>query len=170
MNRFHGGTSLSALAESVGKLLIGRKLSCATAESCTGGLVGAAISSIPGSSAYFRGGIIAYENRVKKELLGVPEKTLVEHGAVSAETVIAMAEGAARLLSSDCVISVSGIAGPQGGSPEKPVGLVYIGIHVTGSNSSFKHLFSGNRDSVRMAAVEAALKHLVEAVEQGDTR
>jgi PncC family amidohydrolase len=115
--------TLAALAAA----LTARHWTLATAESCTGGLIGAAITDLPGASAYFLGGIIAYDNRIKNQLLGVPETILAAHGAVSAQTVEAMAAGARRQLSADCAIAVSGVAGPDGGTPEKPVGLVYIG-------------------------------------------
>jgi len=117
-----------ALASDVVSLAAEQKLTIATAESCTGGLIGAAITSIPGSSEPFKGGIIAYENTVKMRQLGVPEETLNAHGAVSEKVAKAMAQGALRTLNVDLAISVTGIAGPGGGSDEKPVGTVWIGL------------------------------------------
>ena len=150
------------LATDLGRLLVELKLTCVVAESCTGGMIGAAITSVAGSSGWFRGGVIAYSNEVKMRLLGIPEQVLAEYGAVSAETVSAMAEGAAKLLGAGCGVSVSGIAGPGGGSDEKPVGLVYIGIFLGGKTSTFRHKFSGGRAAVRNAAAGAALKHLID--------
>ncbi|MBN1575277.1 MAG: nicotinamide-nucleotide amidohydrolase family protein [Chitinispirillaceae bacterium] len=159
---FFPDTTAVSLATEVGRLLIERKLSCATAESCTGGLIGAVITSVAGSSEYFRGGVIAYENGVKMRLLGVSERILAEQGAVSAETVAAMASGAMKLLGADCAVSVSGIAGPGGGTEEKPVGLVYIGTCITGTIDMFRHVFPGGRAAVRHAAAVAALQHLID--------
>ncbi len=155
-------TSAVSLATELGRLLNDRKLTCAVAESCTGGMIGASITAVAGSSAYFRGGVIAYGNEVKMRLLGVPEQVLAEYGAVSAETVAAMASGAAKLLGADCAVSVSGIAGPGGGTDEKPVGLVYIGVIVCGAIATFRHQFEGDRETVRYTATVTALKHLID--------
>lgn len=116
------------LEEEIGKLLIANNLSLSTAESCTGGGVAALITSVPGSSGYFKGGIVAYDNEVKKNLLGVSPETLSAYGAVSRETVIEMAKGAMNRLKTDCAIATSGIAGPGGGTLEKPVGTVWIAV------------------------------------------
>jgi PncC family amidohydrolase len=109
----------------VGQLLLQRKLTMALAESCTGGLVGHRLTDVPGSSAYLLGGIVAYSYDAKELLLGVQHNTLYDHGAVSAETAVEMARGARRALGADIGLSVTGIAGPGGGLPGKPVGLVY---------------------------------------------
>src|SRR5512136_3481226 len=109
----------------IGQMLVERKLKLATAESCTGGLVGHRLTNVPGSSEYFEGGIVAYSYEAKERLLGVHHDTLYEHGAVSAETAIEMAHGVRRALGTDIGIAVTGIAGPGGGLPDKPVGLVY---------------------------------------------
>jgi nicotinamide-nucleotide amidase len=114
------------LEEAIGQLLKERNLTIATAESCTGGLVAHKLTSVPGSSAYFLGSVVAYSNEVKKAQLGVPDETLENHGAVSEETVKAMAQGVRQLLKTDIGISTSGIAGPDGGTPEKPVGTIWI--------------------------------------------
>ena len=153
-------------ARTLGVILVSKNHTVSTAESCTGGMIGAALTSVPGSSVWFKGGIIAYDNLIKISLLGVPQETLDNFGAVSEQTVAAMAQGAARILHTDCAISVSGIAGPNGGTPEKPVGLVFIGICVTGNTTVYKHLFSGNREAVRRQAVAMSLKHCSEAIRQ----
>lgn len=115
-----------ALEEAVGKLLLEKNLTVGTAESCTGGFVASRLTSVPGSSAYFRGAVVAYDNTVKMSLLGVSEATLAAHGAVSEETVQAMAQGARRALGCDVAIATSGIAGPGGGTATKPVGTLCI--------------------------------------------
>ena len=112
------------VAEKLVELLKAQGLTCATAESCTGGGVGSAITAVPGSSAVFAGGVISYSNEVKAEVLGVPRDDLARVGAVSSEVAAQMAEGARRLLKTDMAVSLTGIAGPDGGSAEKPVGLV----------------------------------------------
>ena len=135
-------------------------LTLGLAESCTGGLVAARLTSVPGASDVLRGGIVAYENEVKLAQLGVPEETLVAHGAVSAETATAMAEGARTSLDADVAVAVTGIAGPGGGTPEKPVGLVHI--HAAGPGRAFArelHL-PGDREAIRRRATAAAL-HLL---------
>jgi nicotinamide-nucleotide amidase len=137
-----------------------RRLTAATAESCTGGLVAARLTSIPGSSAVFLGGIVAYSNAVKEAELGVPEQVLREHGAVSAETAAAMARGARERLATDLAVSVTGIAGPDGGTPEKPVGLVYLCASGPGRELAVDFVVTGDRETVRRRATVAAL-HLL---------
>jgi nicotinamide-nucleotide amidase len=138
-----------------------RGLMLATAESCTGGGVGARLTSIPGSSDVFLGGIIAYDNRVKREILGVPEALITEHGAVSEPVAVAMAEGVARRLGASVGVSVTGIAGPGGGTPEKPVGLVCIAVTVNGVVTGHRQVFPGDRSEIRARAVQAALFRLL---------
>jgi PncC family amidohydrolase len=146
--------------EIVGKLaLSGKKL--AVAESCTGGLLGARITGVSGSSACFLGGVISYSNELKERLLGVPAKVLVEHGAVSEQAARAMAEGALRAARADFALSVTGIAGPDGGTPSKPVGLVYIGLAGSGDTVVRRYVFAGDRSAVRKSAVEEALALLL---------
>ena len=116
------------LEEEIGKVLEAKKLFLSTAESCTGGGIAALITSIPGSSNYFKGGIVAYSNEVKMSLLDVPAETLEMYGAVSRETVAEMAKGVMKRLKTDCAIATSGIAGPGGGTPEKPVGTIWIAV------------------------------------------
>jgi nicotinamide-nucleotide amidase len=135
-------------------------LSLATAESCTGGLVAARLTSVPGASDVFRGGIVAYENDVKLAQLGVPEETLAAHGAVSAETAAAMAAGARESLGADVTVAVTGLAGPDGGTPEKPVGLVYLHASAPGAEQGRELRLPGDREAIRRRATAAAL-HLV---------
>lgn len=149
-------------AEKLVKVLIDKKLTCATAESCTGGGVGHAITAVAGSSAVFMGGIISYDNSVKHGVLGVPEEVLETNGAVSAECAEAMAEGARWLLKTDFAVSITGIAGPGGGSVEKPVGLVWFGLASKDGTITEKKVFSGDREAVRMLAIDYALVLLVE--------
>ncbi|MGZ4352273.1 MAG: CinA family nicotinamide mononucleotide deamidase-related protein [Gaiellaceae bacterium] len=137
-----------------------RGLTLATAESCTGGLVGARLTSVAGSSDVFLGGIVAYANETKAALLGVPQATLAEHGAVSAETAEAMAAGARRALGAAVAIAVTGVAGPGGGTAEKPVGLVFLHAEGADGGRALRFEFPGDRDAVRRRAAAAAL-HLV---------
>ena len=116
------------LEEKVGELLKAKKLSLSTAESCTGGGIAALITSVPGSSEYFNGSIVAYSNEIKMSLLHVSAETLEKYGAVSRETVTEMVKGAMKALETDCAVATSGIAGPGGGTPEKPVGTVWIAV------------------------------------------
>jgi nicotinamide-nucleotide amidase len=141
-----------------------RKLKLALAESCTGGMIAARITSIPGASDIFNGAIVCYANDVKRDLLGVPKGILETEGAVSASCAKAMAEGARNSLKSDIAVSVTGIAGPGGGTPAKPVGCVFIGIATPGAVSAERHLFTGDRDQIRQQAAEAALTAALRAV------
>ena len=129
----------------------------AVAESCTGGLLGARITEVPGSSDVFVGGVIAYDNALKVDLLGVPEALLAEHGAVSEPVARAMAESTARRFGVAAAISVTGVAGPGGGTPEKPVGTVWIGCFYNGSVETRRSVFPGSRHEVRARAAQAAL-------------
>jgi nicotinamide-nucleotide amidase len=140
-----------------------RGLRLATAESCTGGLVAARLTSVPGSSASFVGGIVAYADEVKRNQLSVPEALLVEHGAVSAEVAGAMAEGARAALGADVAVAVTGVAGPGGGTPEKPVGRVYL--HAIGPDGALARMLDlpGEREQVRVRATVTAL-HLLRAL------
>lgn len=145
--------------------LVDRGYTLSVAESCTGGLIGGAITAVSGSSKTFRGGVIAYSNEVKQQLLHVPAELLRTLGAVSAEVVQAMAKGVRESLGTDCSIAVSGIAGPGGGSSTKPVGLVFIGIATPQATQSYEYRFSGNREEVRRQAVAEGLRRLEELVE-----
>jgi nicotinamide-nucleotide amidase len=130
----------------------------ATAESCTGGLVAGALTAIAGSSDVVERGFVTYSNEAKSELLGVPAETIAAHGAVSAETTAAMAEGAVARAPVDLAVSVTGVAGPGGGSAEKPVGLVIFGLARRGRKCrTERHIFAGDRSDVRRAALHFAL-------------
>lgn len=141
--------------------LLSKHWTLSTAESCTGGLISAAITDMAGSSQYFKGAIVAYDNSVKTGLLNVKAETLIKFGAVSSHTVEEMVKGACDLLKTDCALSVSGVAGPGGGGLEKPVGLVYIGLKIKEKVWSFEHHYEGNRRQVRMSTVKSALLHLL---------
>jgi PncC family amidohydrolase len=154
-----------AFESKVGDLLRQRGWFLATAESCTGGLIGHRLTNVPGSSDYYLGGVIAYSNQVKIHTLGVSPHTLELYGAVSGETVIEMARGVRNLLATQVGLSVSGIAGPGGGSPEKPVGLTWIGLSVPDYEQAWSYIWSGNRLQVKVQTANQGLKHLVEFLE-----
>lgn len=151
------------VAENLVALLKARGLVCATAESCTGGGVGSAITAIPGSSAVFAGGVISYANEVKCDVLGVKASTLETVGAVSSETAAQMAEGVRKLLKVDIAVSLTGIAGPDGGSEEKPVGLVWFGLSTAQGTRTEKAIFRGDREKIRESAIVHALGMLTVA-------
>jgi nicotinamide-nucleotide amidase len=151
------GSGRETLPEVLGTILAARKLTLATAESFTGGGLGAAITSIPGSSRYYLGGVVAYSNRAKEELLGVRGATLERHGAVSAEVVEEMAAGARERFGCDVALSTTGIAGPDGGAAEKPVGLVFLGLATREGTKSARYVFSGVRGEVASRSVYYAL-------------
>lgn len=148
-----------------------RHLILSTAESCTGGLIAAFITDVPGSSAVFDRGFVTYSNAAKVEMLGVSSETLSLHGAVSPETAQEMAAGALSRSRADVSLSVTGIAGPGGGTAHKPVGLVYIGVgQRRGEGISvrvFSEMFSGTRAFIRQTAAETALSHLLSVLEGG---
>ena len=146
----------------VGRLLRERGLSLALAESCTGGLLASRITDVPGSSAYFLGGIVAYAYEAKADLLGVAWDTLNTRGAVSRETVLEMAQGVRSRMKADLGLSVSGIAGPDGGTPEKPVGTTWIGLAAEEGAWAKIFQFAGDREGNKMSAAEAALSLLVD--------
>ena len=152
------------VAEKLVELYKSSGKTCATAESCTGGGIGAAITSVAGSSEVFLGGIISYANEVKRDVLGVAAQVLDEHGAVSSETAAQMAEGARRLTKADVAVAVTGIAGPGGGSAEKPVGLVWFGLATADGVRTEKAIFPGDREQVRSATVTHALGMLTTAI------
>ena len=133
----------------------------ATAESCTGGLIAGACTDLAGSSAWFERGIVSYSNAAKTELLGVPEALIATHGAVSEPVARAMAEGAIAHSRAQAAVAVTGVAGPSGGSPDKPVGTVWFGWSVAGVVSSELQLFAGDRATIRAATVRHALQTLV---------
>jgi PncC family amidohydrolase len=147
-------------------MLAERKLKLATAESCTGGLVGHRLTNVPGSSGYLEGGVIAYSYEAKERLLGVHHDTLYEHGAVSAETALEMARGARKALGADIGIAVTGIAGPGGGLPGKPVGLVYIALSARTVERVEHFVWDSDREGNKALSAEAALAMLKEFLEQ----
>lgn len=141
-------------------------LTVATAESCTGGLVAHALTEVPGSSAYVRGGIVAYANEVKVAQLGVPAEVLAAHGAVSAQTAVAMAEGVVARLGTDLGVAVTGVAGPDGGTDEKPVGLVYVAVAGLGAPTVRRYHWLGDRSGNKRASAEAAIELLLARVDE----
>ncbi len=143
--------------ESLAALLKESGMTIAIAESCTGGMIAARITAVPGSSAYFGLGVVTYSNEAKMKLLGVPSPMLAMYGAVSEEVARAMAEGVRKLSGADLALSVTGIAGPEGGTAEKPVGTVFIGLAAENFCHAERRSFTGDRSAVRNATVEAAL-------------
>lgn len=144
-------------AASLVKQFSRKGLTLATAESCTGGLVAGAITAIPGSSSVFTHGFVTYANAAKTQMLDVPEAMLAMHGAVSEPVARAMAEGARRQAGTDYAVSTTGIAGPDGGTPEKPVGTVWFGLAGPDGTQTYHELFQGSREAVRAQAVTFAL-------------
>jgi len=150
----------------VGTLLKEQRLTVATAESCTAGLVAGRLANVPGASEYLLGGLVAYTNEMKQSLLGVPAETLTRYGAVSEETAVAMAEGVRRVTGADIGIGVTGIAGPDGGSADKPVGLVYIAVVGEERVICRRFFFPGDRFAVRQGTVNASLQILRTLLEE----
>ena len=151
------GTDEQTLEEAIGNLLTRRHLTLAVAESCTGGLVSDRLTNVPGSSRYVVMSVVAYHNRVKQELLGVRETTLKRYGAVSAHVAKAMAQGARRCVGTDVGLAVTGIAGPTGATPAKPVGLVYMALADLARTVVERHLFHGDRLAIKSQAAQMAL-------------
>ena len=135
----------------------GELLTIGAAESATGGRISDRLTDIPGSSDYFKGSVVAYSNRMKTALLGVERTTIESHGSVSEQTAMEMAQGGRKLLDVDICVSDTGIAGPSGAAPEKPLGLFYLGLAAEDESLSQKHAFSGNREKNKRDAAEAAL-------------
>jgi len=144
------------------------RLTIGTGESCTGGLVGHLLTEVPGSSDVFRGGIIAYADEVKVARLGVPEATLRSHGAVSAQTAVAMAEGARHALGVELAVAVTGIAGPAGGSADKPVGLTYLAVADVIGHDVQRFHWTGDRHANKLASAQAALDLLLTRLQRVD--
>lgn len=159
-------TNLVDVAGRLGKLLQERKLVCSTAESCTGGLVATSVTDIAGSSAWFEQGWVTYSNEAKIALLGVPAELLEKHGAVSREVVESMAAGAVLKSGADISVAVSGIAGPGGATPGKPVGTVWLAWHYAGISSSECCLFQGDRRDVRLDSATRAIIGMIERVQR----
>jgi len=149
------------LEEELGEKLRDRKLTIAVAESCTGGLLGSKITDVAGSSEYFLGGVIAYQNEVKESLLHVPQDVIASHGAVSAQTVEAMASGCRELFKCDIAVSITGIAGPGGGNAEKPVGLVYVGLVTASDVISRRFQWEGSRVQNKESSIRAAMEMIL---------
>ena len=160
-------SDLYLLAERVGKALKAKGLMMATAESCTGGWIAQAVTAVPGSSAWFERGFVTYTNIAKQEMLGVKHETLDAHGAVSQETVREMTSGALQRSHAQIAVSVSGVAGPSGGTPQKPVGMVCFGWGAKGGavQTASLHL-PGDREAVRRQAVTFALEQVLAVVEE----
>jgi len=145
--------------------LASRKMTMATAESCTAGLLSGAITDIPGASAVFYGGFITYSNAAKSRMIGVPARMIEDHGAVSAQVARAMADGARNTARTDIAVSVTGIAGPDGGSQRKPVGLVYFAVATKDGTDVLEKRFGDiGREAIRKASVEAALEMVLETL------
>ena len=162
-----GMDELSALGERVATALGPRGLTLATAESCTGGLVGHVLTEVPGSSAWYAGGGVVYSDDLKRQLAGVPDDLLRAHGAVSPEVAEALAVGIRQRVGTDVGISVTGIAGPTGGTPTKPVGLVYVGVADASGAVVEGHVWAGDRSANKRASVAAVLRCLLERVGEG---
>ena len=152
---------LVELAQRLQDACLARRLTVATAESCTGGLVAHAITEVSGSSGYLVGGVVAYSDAVKRDVLGVPAEMLAAHGAVSAQVVVAMAEGVRARLGTDLAVAVTGVAGPLGGTDAKPVGLVYVAVAGIGAPEVRRHHWPGDRSANKVASAVAALELLL---------
>ena len=152
----------------VGQILTARGLTLALAESCTGGLIGHLITDVPGSSAYFLGSAVCYAYSAKEQILGVQHETLYTHGAVSGETAAEMAQGARRLFGADIAVSVTGIAGPSGGLPNKPVGLVHIHLSAADAEIGERHVWDSDRAGNKRLSAEAVLRLLVRYLGNGE--
>jgi PncC family amidohydrolase len=154
------------LEKKIGEILQKRFLTLGLAESCTGGLVASRITNMPGSSAYFMAGLVTYSNKAKTKFLSVPDKIIARHGAVSNVVAKHMAKGVRAAAGVDIGLSITGIAGPAGGSPEKPVGTVFIALATKKEVFVRKFLFSGNRREVRKRSSEEALTMLLDYLEE----
>ncbi len=154
------------VAQQIGVKLRGRQLTLAVAESCTGGLLGDMITDVPGSSDYFLGGVLAYSNQVKRSLLDVRAETLEIHGAVSSQCAAEMAQGVRRLLGCEVALSVTGIAGPGGDTPDKPLGLTYIHLSAPGCEQTMRVVWPGDRRSNKVDSARAALRLLLDYLEE----
>ena len=152
---------MSDLAERVVKLFTEKGISFGFAESLTGGMISSEVVGVPGASAVFSGSIVCYTNEVKMNVLGVPSEVIDEHTEVSAECAEKMAECVCRVIGCDCSVAVTGIAGPTGELPGKPVGTVYFGYSFNGKNGSFKRVFDGDRLEIRKQTVSCALETLI---------
>ncbi len=157
--------NLEELVERLQKVCLKKGLTIAVAESCTGGMIASAIVNLPGSSGYFKGGVISYSNAAKVDVLDVNAEKLASHGAVSGEVAVQMAAGVRRLFHSDGAVSVTGIAGPGGGTSDKPVGTTYIGLSSVGGTIAHYYLWQGDREHNRRASAEEAVRLLIDWAE-----
>ena len=162
------GEDETTLASAVVKLLKDRSLTISFCESCTGGGIASAITDIPGSSSVFGFGTVTYSNEAKMKVAKVSEETLKKYGAVSPETALEMADGIRKLSGSDIAVSVTGIAGPDGGSKEKPVGLVYMGISTNENSYTKRLMLKGNRDKIRENTVKKALTEIFQYIKENE--
>ncbi len=149
------------LSIQLGKVLLLKGWMVGTAESCTGGYIASLLTAVPGSSAYFTGGIVAYSNSVKENILGVSPDDILQHGAVSRPVVEQMAQGAIRALGCDCVMAISGIAGPTGGTPDKPVGTVWISVIAKEMMHTCRFRIEGGREEIIHRSAETAMRMLL---------
>jgi PncC family amidohydrolase len=156
---------LTALAGRLGALGSRRHLTVTTVESCTGGLIGHLITEVPGSSAYYLGGFVTYSDAQKRDAVGVGEHVLAAHGAVSAQVAMAMASGGRARTGADLAVSVTGIAGPDGGTAEKPVGLTYVAVATADRTEVRRFVWDGDRSENKRRSAAAALEFLVERME-----
>ncbi len=153
------------IEEELGSVLRARKITLSTAESCTGGSIAALITSVPGSSEYFKGGVVAYSNEVKETILHVSPETIEKYGAVSRETVMEMVVGAMNTLKTDCAVATSGIAGPSGGTPDKPVGTIWIAVAYKNEIITMKQSGDHGREKNVQNAIQNALELLRELLQ-----
>ncbi len=160
-------SSLEPLVEELQALCTARGVTVATAESCTGGLIAKSITDVPGSSGYYRGGVVSYSNEVKTGLLGVPVDQLAAHGAVSAQVARSMAVGALRAAGADFAVAVTGVSGPGGGSAAKPVGLTYVAVADALGAEVRRFVWAGDRSANRDASARAAVELLLERISGG---
>ncbi len=156
--------SLTQLASQLGEALKTRQMRLMSAESCTGGWIAKAATDVAGSSDWFEGGVVTYSNELKQQLLGVDLELIQSEGAVSESVVLSMASGAAALGRCDAAVSVSGVAGPGGGTPDKPVGTVWFGFFLRHRCWAVRQQFEGNREEVRQASVRFSLDHVLQAL------
>lgn len=159
---------LKRLSSRIGRLLTAKALTVAAAESCTGGLLSHVLTGVSGSSQYFVGGVVAYSNQIKEMILGVNPNTLLQHGAVSEQTACEMAAGIREKFGTDIGLSTTGIAGPTGGTPTKPLGLVWIGFSTQENTHAIKCHFKGGRTGVKTSTVEKVLTILMEDLEENN--
>ena len=153
---------MEALVNKLAERLLSRGIFLGTAESCTGGWIGRELTSVSGSSRWYEGGVICYSNDIKRNILQVPDALLQDYGAVSEQVALAMADGACKVLKTDVSIAVTGIAGPGGGSAEKPVGAVWLAWCIEGKAVASYFQFSGDREQIRKQAVQKALDELLQ--------